>query len=418
MDGQRFQRFTEKLQQSKFDFFRIGMILLAPIIFGLAVYSYSRVGSFTPPVLCQFILVLALVTAYFKSRIDTFTLHLTIVICTTFVSLFLRGISFQSFSNPAVIWTAIIPGIAFYYLSKKQFFIISIWSGIQVLAIFLLHIFPEYNPYSLSLQNPPLFNFVSLVTAFITLTTVLYFQSLSNEQAYDDFNNSKEKQILQSHLATVKKMASGLAHEINNPLTIIYGRLNQLDKKLNRKGVEDFNGEIVSLRTSSKRIADSVARLAILFESSPNDNIEEILLSDMLDRVKKYHQKEIETLDIKWSTAGEEELKVKAHDFTLFQILSSTSGVLLNNLVHHQDRAIQAIIQPQGSEKIQISFKIKNSFLKRDHHLNLVDNKTMEQSHELSLYMAGKLSEKIGGQLFINNQNEFSEITFHYPLRS
>ncbi|MCB9800087.1 MAG: GAF domain-containing protein [Candidatus Omnitrophica bacterium] len=101
---------------------------------------------------------------------------------------------------------------------------------------------------------------------------------------YNDQLQDAQSRILQkTKLDAIEQLATGIAHEIHNPLTIISGKaqvlLLQSDKKKNDSRVEDVLKTIVK---QTKRAAD-ITRKLLMFSQSSGAPKEEIQLEQVLE---------------------------------------------------------------------------------------------------------------------------------------
>ncbi len=115
---------------------------------------------------------------------------------------------------------------------------------------------------------------------------VTSFSDISEMKAMEEQRRLLELKLSESaRLSALGEMAGGVAHEINNPLAIIYGRAYLLKKKFSdgtldlKKNLKDF--EIIE-RTVD-RIAKIVRGLKNYSRNAENDPYEAALLSHILD---------------------------------------------------------------------------------------------------------------------------------------
>lgn len=94
------------------------------------------------------------------------------------------------------------------------------------------------------------------------------------------------KAIYAAKLASLGEMAAGIAHEINNPLTIILGSATIIeklieDKTLDKIAIKQLTKKLI---VTSERISKTIASLKSLSRSGENDSFEEIEFSMMLEQ--------------------------------------------------------------------------------------------------------------------------------------
>jgi PAS domain S-box-containing protein len=84
-------------------------------------------------------------------------------------------------------------------------------------------------------------------------------------------------------LASLGEMASGVAHEINNPLTIIFGKLEQIRYMIrDGESFEKVTPELLKIHSSSDRIARIVKGLRYFSKTSGDSEVERFNLNEAL----------------------------------------------------------------------------------------------------------------------------------------
>jgi PAS domain S-box-containing protein len=111
-------------------------------------------------------------------------------------------------------------------------------------------------------------------------------------------NEKKELETraqLASRLATVGEMASGIAHEINNPLTSVIGFSQLL---LERKAPEEISTKLTIINENAQRVASIVKRLLTFArQQKPERSMTDI--NDLLTTTLALRSYELETSNIK-----------------------------------------------------------------------------------------------------------------------
>ncbi len=79
------------------------------------------------------------------------------------------------------------------------------------------------------------------------------------KRAQDDLERERVKALRNAKLASLGEMSAGIAHEINNPLTIVYGLARTLPKFVNNP--EQLAAKIQEIQSASERIAKIVRSL-------------------------------------------------------------------------------------------------------------------------------------------------------------
>jgi PAS domain S-box-containing protein len=102
-----------------------------------------------------------------------------------------------------------------------------------------------------------------------------------------------ERREYQAHLAASSKMSSlgemagGIAHEINNPLTIIHGSVIQLKKKIKKgltagEDISDWEIQLAKIEATVERIAKIVQGLRTFSRNADGDPMEEMEISQIV----------------------------------------------------------------------------------------------------------------------------------------
>lgn len=133
-----------------------------------------------------------------------------------------------------------------------------------------------------------------------------------------------------SRLAALGEMASGIAHEINNPLTIILGRLTIAEKKLDRNDSPDvIKKELQTIEKTVFRISNIVSGLKKLSRNATFDPVESFDVVQTINDTKDLFVQKLNKYDIKFDFKNTEPIWVEAKPLQISQTVLN----LVNNSV-------------------------------------------------------------------------------------
>lgn len=163
-------------------------------------------------------------------------------------------------------------------------------------------------------------------------------QELYRAQALAESHRAKS--IEASRLASLGEMAGGIAHEINNPLSIILVKIFNLKSRLKKGPVDNFDiiQNLEKLENTSYRIAKIIRGMKALSYDGSNYDFENIELIQIVEDVLDICREKFKSRGI--------DLRVDlAHNATVRGRLIQISQVLIN-LLNNSEHAIENMEQP------------------------------------------------------------------------
>lgn len=168
-------------------------------------------------------------------------------------------------------------------------------------------------------------------------------QDITNlKETISNLQDEKQKNIHASRLSDLGEMAGGMAHEINNPLQIIYSSLSQLKKRFKQGDTLDEQSEKVIERANSSVIRISkIINSMITFARSGVDKEQKAYdFSDILDESLIYCEQRFSYTNVKI-------IKDLPVDASLYCNKVELSQVLLNLFNNSYD----SVSKEEDSEK-------------------------------------------------------------------
>ena len=123
-----------------------------------------------------------------------------------------------------------------------------------------------------------------LATAFNQMVERLAEKQRDLEKTITKLKQTREELINSEKLASVGRMAAGIAHEIGNPLTSVLGHTEILHKKLKRKRLKD--GEVLldlveRMRKETERI-NRIIKDLLQFSKPPSPRLEDVEVNQVV----------------------------------------------------------------------------------------------------------------------------------------
>jgi signal transduction histidine kinase len=240
----------------------------------------------------------------------------------------------------------------------------------------------------------------------------------------------KESQAINaSQLASLSDMAGGIAHEINNPLTVIMGQAKVLKRNIENNSL-DHEFALASLnkiQSTSKRIERIIMALAIMTSNESNNSEQRKDLNEILLIVLEVCREKTHSLgiDIRFS---EQELKsvtfdCPANDLTkvlLSLIFNSIDAIaksespwieikLVKNIKRNNEDEIQLRITDSGTKIPQpIAEKMFNPFF---------STKPIGQGIGLGLSISYNLIAHCGASLWYDKKSAETSFVISFPKK-
>lgn len=167
----------------------------------------------------------------------------------------------------------------------------------------------------------------------------------------------ESKIIASSRMASLGEMAAGIAHEINNPLTIINGHMGVLRRDLSQRGLgEDveLQRRIEVVESTVQRIAKIVKGLRSYARESEQGDLEVVNVAAIVDETLAFCADRFKHENIELAVKVESSLQVRARPYQISQVLLN----LLNNAADALQQASVRRVEVAavaGNEGVEIS---------------------------------------------------------------
>ncbi len=141
-----------------------------------------------------------------------------------------------------------------------------------------------------------------------------------------ELKNSMARESQASKMASLGEMASGIAHEVNNPLAIISGKANQLLSIINKV---DFNDKekaldgVNKIESNVQRIVKIIKGLRSYSRNADNDPMEKCKINPILDDAIALTSEKIKKNSIHLNIENYEDIEINGRSTQICQVLTN-----------------------------------------------------------------------------------------------
>ena len=234
---------------------------------------------------------------------------------------------------------------------------------------------------------------------------------------------SKRYQVLQaSKMTALGEMASGVAHEINNPLAVVHGYSSRLlswveKGKVDQGKLKEILGRIY--RTSAK-IAGIVKGLQSFARDASGDEIAQVYVKDIVDEILTFVSQRFNDSQISLEVdVKDKNLQIDCRETEISQVLLS----VVNNAYDAARKASVRWVKLEAYQKqgmVEIAITDSGEGVPYNVKQRLFDpfftTKEVGQGMGLSLSIALGTARKYGGELFLDDTSRNTRFVFQIPL--
>lgn len=225
------------------------------------------------------------------------------------------------------------------------------------------------------------------------------------------------KNINASRLVAVGEVASGIAHEINNPLTVINGQVSKLKRQV--KGSEkeqESEASLLKISMMSERIVKIINGLKLISRDGHNDPMVDFSLAELIDEIRLLTEMKIRSLNINFQINVDPSLEM-AHgrEVQISQVIVN----LVNNSVDAISNLPEKWIVIKVIDQFQfIEFRITDSGAGIDTDLKekimqpFFTTKEVGKGTGLGLSISKSIISEHGGDFYYNDKSQNTEFVF------
>jgi signal transduction histidine kinase len=228
-----------------------------------------------------------------------------------------------------------------------------------------------------------------------------------------------------ARLANLGLMASGIAHEINNPLAVIQSRADMIGRRLSKLDSTEAQEALKSLDRifpMIKRITQIINSMRSLARDSSHDDFEQITVQMILDDIKILVEEKLKSLQIELSYSGD---ALNEPFYGLKGELAQVFVNAINNSIHAIQNLDQRWIRIQVSTQdgSYLKIEVQDSGLGipemyRDKIMTpLFTTKSPGEGTGLGLALCRKIIEVHKGDIYFDHSKPNTTLVIELPIK-
>jgi C4-dicarboxylate-specific signal transduction histidine kinase len=240
----------------------------------------------------------------------------------------------------------------------------------------------------------------NFLISFSDITLIKKSQELKDKQ--------QAQMAMNARLSSLFAVAGGIAHEINNPLSIVIGRLHTLQKALKPLDSDSVNFSITKTISSAYRIEKVVSSLLKLSKRADQDPMEIVNLSAIFEETIRLFEENFKNRDIEFKVDEIPNIFLKCRPIQLSQVFFN----LLTNAyeaIEKQDPKWIHIRLKEEADKILIFFCDSGPEISTEVKLRMMEpfftTKEIGKGAGLGLSVSKAIIEEYGGVLYLDSNS-------------
>ena len=225
------------------------------------------------------------------------------------------------------------------------------------------------------------------------------------------------KNLNTARLAAVGEMAADVAHEINNPLTVIDLHVTKLKRQENEAFFsQDAKNSIEKIQRMTKRIVKIIKGLKSLSRDGNSDPVAPFCVATMIDDVRMLVEMKVKSHDIDFNVnLNGANLTAEGREVQISQVLVNLIGNSIDAVLQFEDKWITVDISEKHDEVVFVITDCGKGIPEnlRDKIMRpFFTTKELNKGTGLGLSISKSIIEEHGKNLFYNEQNENTQFIF------
>lgn len=227
-------------------------------------------------------------------------------------------------------WIYLLPVFSALFLSLKELLFLLLFTTFLIVSLGYAHTLdPEYSIQQLLLV-PAAARVIYLIMPLYVIAYIINFYEKQRKKFIKELEDNAKKQLQDEKLISIGALSAGMAHEINNPLTIISGSISLLKKKMSKSETiesKDIEKYISNLEFGISRISKIILSVKSLSSDSEKLSLEKFKLSEIIQNALILQESEIKLNQVHFSFD-------LANDVTICGVKIQIEQILMNFIIN------------------------------------------------------------------------------------
>lgn len=245
------------------------------------------------------------------------------------------------------------------------------------------------------------------------------------EEALLQANRERAEELLlnAAKMSALGEMASGIAHEINNPLSIIVMQVQNMLRKFTNHELDNemFEDGLVKISATAQRIGKVVKGLSAISRNSENDPKRTLSIISIIDDTIQLSGERFQTngIKLKLHISAKEEDRILCHAPQIMQVLLNLLNNAFDAVSQLKDKWVEVIVKTD-SEKVSIAVVDSGPGIP-DHYLGKImqpffTTKEPGKGTGLGLSVSKSIIEDHGGSFYFQKNAPQTTFVVELPL--
>lgn len=236
---------------------------------------------------------------------------------------------------------------------------------------------------------------------------------------YESVEEGRREKLKSASMKILLGMVRTVAHEINNPLTVIVGTLEKMRMDIESK--KDITPLIDEIEQSVARAENVIQNLQVFSQDESQKPLRPLKFSELISRVMVICYSSLLSEGIELRVLEKDKgLLIKGKEGELIQVLFNLITNSRKALFQVKDPFIEISFEKDGSEKVKIAVTDNGKGVSKSNIDKLFDpfftTRISEDALGMGLPLSKDLVEKNGGKLFFNASAENTQFVISLPI--